>query len=88
MEPPTPEKTQRKPNHTQATRIWRILCCGCGFCGGEARREARLVKKVKKAMGPAIELEEKMIQTNSLGARVRGLLYANASAIFVSRRIC
>ncbi|CAM9866176.1 unnamed protein product, partial [Pylaiella littoralis] len=61
------------------TRTWRVLTCGGGLCGGAARREARLVKNVTKAMGPAIELEEKMAQANDSKAQA-SLLFERAEA--------
>lgn len=61
-------------NDTQKTnqikRLWRVLCCGCEFCGGEARREARLVRRVKSSIGPAIQLEEAMAEAGDRGAQV------------------
>lgn len=42
----------------------------CGFCTSEEAREARLVKRVKNAMGPAIELEKRMAKAGDMHAQV------------------
>lgn len=67
---PALNKTSSNDALKQIKRMWRVLCCGCGFCGGEARREARLVKKVKRSMGPATKLEEAMAEAGDLQAQV------------------
>lgn len=46
------------------------MCCGLGICKSEASKEARLVKRVKSAMGPAIELEKQMAKTSDIHAQV------------------
>lgn len=46
------------------------MCCGLGVCTSEASKEARLVKRVKSAMGPAIELEQRMAKTSDVHEQV------------------
>ncbi|CAB1097917.1 unnamed protein product [Ectocarpus sp. CCAP 1310/34] len=61
------------------TRFWRSLCCGCGFCGDGAKREARLQKKVKRSLGAAITLEKKIAQTGDVDSK-EALLFEQAEA--------
>ncbi|CAM9866972.1 unnamed protein product, partial [Ectocarpus fasciculatus] len=63
----------------EMTRFWRSLCCGCGFYGGGAKREARLVKKVKRSLGPAIRLEERMAEMSDPDSK-EALLFEQAEA--------
>ncbi|CBJ25633.1 conserved unknown protein [Ectocarpus siliculosus] len=63
----------------KVTRFWRSLCCGCGFCGDGAKREARLEKKVKRSLGPAISLEKRIAQTGDVDSK-EALLFEQAEA--------
>ncbi|CAM9463784.1 unnamed protein product, partial [Ectocarpus sp. 12 AP-2014] len=64
---------------SKMTRFWRSLCCGCGFCGDGAKREARLEKKVKRSLGPAISLEKRIAQTADVDSK-EALLFEQAEA--------
>ncbi|CAM9106632.1 unnamed protein product, partial [Laminaria digitata] len=60
-------------------RVWRMMCCGSGGCASDASRQARLVKRVKSAMGPAIELEKRMGKTSDLHEQ-EAILFERAEA--------
>ncbi|CAM9347803.1 unnamed protein product, partial [Scytosiphon promiscuus] len=67
----------------------KVLCCVCGFSEGEERREARLAKTIKRCIGPAMELEDRMAKAGEPQAQ-EALLFERAegdSLSFLERQV-